>query len=179
MITRLAAGPFPSDDGWGWLYRTFQRLATARGRLRRAVCRYFAPSGLERWRDGLVFRFLGVQHFGTVIPTGGIAVRRATKARMAPYTLAGTSLAAARAFYYRACVFEALHLPFFVVLTALSVHRAAIGRLDLALENMAINVVVNLYPMLHHRRTRARIVRLLLRAASRPRAAVAAGAAGQ
>jgi len=82
---------------------------------------------------------------------------------MAPYTLKGTSIAAARAFYYRACVFEMLHLPFFLTLVALAVARGAEGRWDLALENTLVNVVVNLYPMMHHRRTRGRIVRLLSR----------------
>jgi hypothetical protein len=87
---------------------------------------------------------------------------------MAPYTLKGTSLAAARAFYYRACVFEMLHLPFFLALGALALARAVEGRWDLALENTLVNAVVNLYPMMHHRRTRGRIVRLLARRGGEP-----------
>ncbi len=111
---------------------------------------------------------LGVHLFGAVIPTGGIAIRRVTKARMAPYTLAAHSLRAARAFYYRACVFEALHMPFALTLGWLAIDRAMNGRPDLALENTVINVAVNVYPMLHHRRTRTRIVRLLERRAIAP-----------
>jgi hypothetical protein len=164
--TALASGPFPYEDGWGWLYRAFERFAPAGSRRRRAVCGYFYPSGLERARNGLAFRLLGIHLFGAVIPTGGIAIRRATKARMAPYTLAGQSLRAARAFYYRACVFEALHMPFALTLVWLAFDRAMNGRPDLALENTVINVAVNVYPMLHHRRTRARIVRLLERRAT-------------
>jgi len=164
--TALASGPFPYEDGWGWLYRAFERLAPAGSRRRRAVCGYFHPSGLERARNGLAFRLLGIHLFGAVIPTGGIAIRRATKARMAPYTLAAQSLRAARAFYYRACVFEALHMPFALTLVWLAVDRTMNGRPDLALENTVINVAVNVYPMLHHRRTRARIVRLLERRAT-------------
>lgn len=80
---------------------------------------------------------------------------------MRPYTLSGTSRRAAREFYYRACVFEAVHLPFLVALLALAVQRASIGRFDLALEDTLVNVFVNLYPILHHRRTRMRIVELL------------------
>jgi hypothetical protein len=165
VSAELERGPFPYRDGWGWLYRVFERIAPAERRLRRVLCGYFYPSAIERWRGGLVYRLLGVHLFGSVIPTGGIVVRRVTKARMAPYTLAGRSIGAARAFYYRACVFEALHLPFFVTLVLLAAHRAEAGRWDLALENTIVNLVVNVYPVLHHRRTRTRIVNLLVRRA--------------
>jgi len=158
---RLALGPFPESDGWAWLYRGFGRLAPAGGRLRRAACCYFWPNALERWHGGRLYRLLGVGLFGSVIPTGGIRIRRLTKSRMAPYTLSGTSVGAARAFYYKTCVFESLHLPFFLVLVGLALHRAAIGRVDLALENTAVNLLLNIYPIMHHRRTRMRIVRLL------------------
>lgn len=80
---------------------------------------------------------------------------------MAPYTLSGPSLLAARDFYYRAYVFETLHFPFFVVLLALAIHRASIGRFDWAIQEAVINLAVNLYPMLHHRNTRRRILELL------------------
>jgi hypothetical protein len=82
---------------------------------------------------------------------------------MAPYTLAGNSLRAARDFYYRTCVFEILHLPFLVALVILALHRLSIGRADLALENTIVNLLVNVYPVMHHRRTRMRIARLLER----------------
>ena len=162
----VARGPFPYEDGWGWLYRMVERVAPAGGRLRGVLCRCLYPNRIEQWRRGLIYKLLGVHWFGSVIPTGGILVRRVTGARMAPYTLTGTSLGAARAFYFRTCVFEMLHLPFFLTLVVLAVMRAAEGRWDLALEDTAINVVVNLYPMMHHRRTRGRIVRLLSRRAS-------------
>jgi hypothetical protein len=84
---------------------------------------------------------------------------------MAPYTLAGNSVRAARAFYYRACVFETLHMPFCLALLSLAIHRAAIGRLDFAIQHVVVNLAINLYPMMHHRRTRVRIVELLRAAA--------------
>ncbi len=161
LRAQVARGPFPYEDGWGWLYRAFERVAPAGGRLRGALCRYLYPNGLEFWRRGRIYRLLGVHKFGSVIPTGGIVVRRVTGARMAPYTLTGTSRGAARAFYYRTCVFELLHLPFFLTLVVLAVLRASEGRWDLALENSVLNLAVNLYPMMHHRRTRLRIVKLL------------------
>jgi len=163
----LASGPLPEADGWSWLYRVFERAAPRGGRLRGAACGYYLPGPLERWRGGLVYRCLGVHLFGALVPTGGVLVRRLTGARMAPYTLRGSSLGAARDFWYRACVFESLHLPFLLALLALALQRAAGGRLDLALEDTAINLLVNVYPILHHRRTRLRIVRLLERRARR------------
>lgn len=161
VFEEVLRGPFPQGDGWGWLYRAFSRLAPVGRWWRRWCCRYFYPKAVEQWRRGQWFRYLGVHAFGAVIPTGGIAIRRVTGARMAPYTLTGTSVEAARAFYYRTCVFEALHLPFMLALVVLAVHRASIGRSDLALENSVINLVVNVYPILHHRRTRTRIVQIL------------------
>jgi hypothetical protein len=159
----LLRDPFPYEDGWGWLYRTMERVAPAGGSLRLGLCRFFFPSRMERWGGGRVFRFLGVHLFGAVIPTGGIVVRRVTGARMAPYTLSSTTVGAARAFYYRTCVFEALHLPFFLALVVLAGIRAVEGRWDLALENTLLNLAVNLFPMMHHRHTRTRIVGLLVR----------------
>jgi len=161
--SEIESGKFPSHDGWGWLYRAFDRVAPRGSTLRGIVCGYFWPSAAERWRSGAVFRALGVHIFGAVIPTGGIAIRRTTGARMAPYTLAGTSLRAAREFYYRTCVFESLHLPFLVTLVALAIQRLSIGRADLALENTIVNLIANVYPVLHHRHTRGRITRLLER----------------
>jgi len=80
---------------------------------------------------------------------------------MAPYTLAGNSMTAARDFYYRTCVFETLHLPFLIALVVLAIHRISIGRVDYAIQETAINLAVNIYPILHHRNTRRRILSIL------------------
>jgi len=125
--------------------------------MRLATCKYFWPSVAEH----RTYRTLGVSHFGKFLPTGGIAIRRLTGSRMAPYTLRATSLRAAREFFYRTCVFELLHLPFFLTLLSLSGYRLLTGRADLALENLAVNLLFNIYPIMHHRNTRFRIVALL------------------
>ncbi|MDH4043980.1 MAG: hypothetical protein OEY20_04825 [Gemmatimonadota bacterium] len=163
----LTAGPFPTTDGWHWMYRLFARLAPPNSARRRAVCRYFLPGRLERWGWGRLYRLLGVHLFGAIIPTGGVAVRRLTGARMAPYTLARRTVTSARSFYYRTCVFETLHLPFLLALLGITIDRAALGRLDLAAQDMLVNLALNIYPIMHHRRTRTRIVRLLTQEAAR------------
>ncbi len=86
---------------------------------------------------------------------------------MAPYTLPGTSVGAARDFYFRTCVFEACHLPFCLTLLVLSLQRLWIGWIDIAVQEMLLNLAVNVYPIMHHRNTRLRIVRLLSRRAGR------------
>jgi len=159
----IECGSLPYADGWGWLYRLFESVAPTGHLSRRVLCRYFYPNSVEMWRGGLLYKLLGVHLFGRIIPTGGILVRRLTRARMRPYTLAGISLASARAFYYRTCVFESLHLPFLLTLVGLSLDRVMTGRLDLALEDTIINLVANVYPVMHHRRTRMRIIQLIKR----------------
>lgn len=169
-----ASHSYPSGDGWAWLYRIYSQLARAHPWVRQTVRAYFRPTAIESAHQGRFFRLLGVPWFGRIIPTGGITVRRLTGARMRPYTLEGTSLRAAGKFFYRACVFEALHLPFFLALLVLSIYRWASGRPDLAAQNMLVNVLVNLYPMLHHRYTRTRIDRLLRIRSSRSESAAEA-----
>jgi hypothetical protein len=154
-------GPFPRDDGWHFLYRFFNRLAPPQTGLRRLLCGYFWPKSLELSGGGRIYRTLGVWHFGRVIPTGGAVVRRITGSRMAPYTLKGTSIGAARDFYYRSCAFEVAHTPFFLALLAITGYQLVVGRLDLAAQDMLVNLGVNIYPIMHHRHTRVRIVRLL------------------
>ena len=161
------AGTYPSDDGWAWAYRFYEKVIRPREWMRRPLCAYFNPNALERAGDGAIYRLLGVQYFGRVIPTGGILIRRLTGARMAPYTLKGTSLGAAAEFRYRTCLFEAAHLPFFLALLVLIIDRFQSGRADLALENTVVNLAVNAYPMMHHRYTRLRIDRLLARGGDR------------
>ena len=80
---------------------------------------------------------------------------------MSPYTLRGTSLGAAKDFYYRTCVFEAAHTPFLIALLVITGYQLTAGRLDLAAEDMLVNLGVNIYPIMHHRHTRVRIIRLL------------------
>jgi hypothetical protein len=60
-------------------------------------------------------------------------------------------------------------MPFLLALAVLALQRGLAGRPDLAVENTVINVLVNVYPVMHHRRTRARIFGLLSRGAKRGR----------
>ena len=168
VSSEIVIGSYPQADGWLWLYRFYDKVIRPNRFVHRIVRGYLVPTWIEEWERGRVYRMLGVHRFGRWIPTGGAGIRRLTKQRMAAYTLAGVSITAAREFFYRACVFELLHLPFALTLLWLVVHRFSIGRADLAWENLIINLVVNVYPIMHHRYTRVRIARLLRRDAVRP-----------
>jgi hypothetical protein len=163
VVRSIAQGTAPRDDGWDAFYRLVEAVAPRGTHRRRLLCAYYAPCHFERAGRGRLFRGLGVPAFGRLIPTGGITVRRWTGARMAPYTLSAPTLRAARDFYYRACVFETLHLPFLLALIALALQRASIGRLDYAVQETVLNLLFNVYPILHHRNTRRRIIDLLIR----------------
>ena len=148
---------YPQDDGWKWLYRFYHDYIARYAWLRKLINGYFGLKTFELAGKGKLYRLLGVHVFGRFIPTGGVAIRRTTGARMAPYTLRDISMQAALDFSYRSCIFEALHMPFFLALLGLSAYRLSQGRLDLALENMLVNLVINIYPMMHQRYTRVRI----------------------
>ena len=159
--TQLERGPLPHGDGWGGLYRLFDKLGPPGSAPRRVLCRYFWPKGPELATNAKMYRYLGVPLFGRIIPTGGVAIRRLTGAKMAPYTLRGTSIGAARDFYYRTCAFEAAHSPFMLALLVLTGYQLANGRFDLAANDMLVNLGVNIYPIMHHRHTRVRITNIL------------------
>ena len=161
MRDEVVVGPYPRNDGWSWLYHFYTKFIRPLKSIDRIVRGYFFPTRFEEWKHGEIYRRLGVDHFGRWIPTGGVNIRRATGQPMRSYTLSGVSINAAREFFYRSCVFELLHLPFALTLFLLASHRFWIGRPDLALENLLVNLVVNVYPIMHQRYTRVRITRLL------------------
>jgi hypothetical protein len=163
----LESGQLPRGDGWGGVYALLNWLARPGSGLRQLICAHFWPRQLELAGNGRIYRRLGVSLFGRVIPTGGVEVRRLTRTKMAPYTLRGTSVAAARDFYYRTCIFEALHTPFMLALLVIAGYQYTAGRPDLALQDTLVNLGVNIYPMMHHRHTRVRIVRLLAKVLGR------------
>ncbi len=160
-FNQVSLGPYPKNDGWNAIYRSYEKIAKHFPQFRSFARRYFLPKSFEMANKTIFFKLLGVGFFGRIIPTGGTLIRRLTGAKMKPYTLAGCSYRADREFFFRTCIFEALHLAFFVSLVILSAYRLLSGRPDLAAENMVVNLFLNLYPIMHHRHTRARIIKLV------------------
>jgi len=149
-------------DGYEWLERFDSDRLKKHPLVRRLLIFYFAPFRFETYRDGVIFRMLGVHRFGRYLPTGGIVIRRITGKKMQAYTPKGLSLDALAEFRYKSCLFETLHMPFFIALTWRALWWVfAMGSLGLAVELMVVNAVFNIYPMMHQRYTRVRIARLL------------------
>lgn len=160
----MASSHYPQKGGWTWLYNLYDRTVRPHPWLHALFRSYFRPKAFEKAGNGRIYRLLGVGLFGKVIPTGGVQIRRLTGARMAPYTLRGTSLRGAWEFRYRTCAFEAAHTLPMIALMALTVYWFAEGETRLGVEDLLVNLLVNIYPIMHHRHTRVRIDTLLSRA---------------
>jgi len=164
--SNLNLGPYPLDDGWIFLYKCYDKIIKPISILRFFIMSYFLPSDLELANNRKVYKILGVDKFGRYIPTGGISIRRITKAKMKPYTLKSSGTNSAREFFFRTIVFEFLHIPFLITMTILIIHHLSTGEYRFAMENLVINLLLNIMPILHHRNTRARIVEILKRKSS-------------
>lgn len=149
-------------DGYEWLQRFDSDRLKKWPLFRRLLLLYYAPLPCETAGNGSIYRMLGVHRFGRYLPTGGIAIRNLTGKKMQAYTLKGLGLAAIREFRYKSCLFETLHMPFFIALTWRALWwYFAMGNLGLAVELMVVNAIFNIYPMMHQRYTRIRIERIL------------------
>ncbi len=54
-----------------------------------------------------------------------------------------------------------------LALLVLTGYQLALGRFDLAVSDMLVNLGVNIYPIMHHRHTRVRITNILAAAQRR------------
>ena len=81
---------------------------------------------------------------------------------MQAYTLKAYSLTAAIEFRYKSCLFETLHLPFFIVLIWRSLWwYLEQDNIRLAIELLFVNGIFNIYPIMHQRYTRIRVGKLM------------------
>ncbi len=151
-----------NKDGYEWLQRFDSDQLQQWPLIRRILLLYYAPSPCETAGHGSIYRALGVHRFGRYLPTGGIAIRNLTGKKMQAYTLKSKTLAAVREFRYKSCLFETLHMPFFIALTWRALWwYFAMDNVRLAIELMVVNAIFNIYPMMHQRYTRVRIQKLL------------------
>lgn len=149
-------------DGYEWIEQfdrnTLQRVNV----IRKMILYYFKPFRFEKYKQGKIYRLLGVRQFGRYLPTGGINIRRWTKRSMPSYTLKGFTRNALKSFKYKSCFFETLHLPFFLFLLGRSLWWFFKNdNLHLAVELILVNAIFNIYPIMHQRYTRIRIDRLI------------------
>lgn len=149
-------------DGYEWI-ETFDKNFLRKNKLLRTILGfYFKPFKIEFYKSGLIYRRIGVHVFGKYLPTGGFEIRRITKRKMQAYTLKYKNLNAAKEFLYKSCFFETLHMPFFLFLLLRSIWwYTEHSNIQLAFELMVVNLVFNIYPIMHQRYTRVRILKLI------------------
>lgn len=151
-------------DGYEWLGSIDKTLQRKYNFLRNFLLFYFTPFRIERFQNALIYRVLKVPVFGKYLPTGGFEIRRMTKMKMRAYTLKSLSIASTREFLYKNCFFELLHLPFFMFMIWRSlwwIYTHNNG--SMALELFLVNLLFNIYPIMYHRYTRIRVLKILLK----------------
>ena len=125
---------------------------------------YFRPRGWEV--DGRVYHVLGVRAFRSLVPDGDV-VNRMRRRRNPDFRVIADRRAAA-AFVQRTIDSERWHGVLLLPGVVTSAYAWQIGWRGWAAFLGIGNLVVNLYPMLLQRYTRARLHRLLSRPASSP-----------
>lgn len=122
----------------------------------------------RRWEmDGRLYEALGVRAFRRLVPDGDWS--NALRRRRDPHHRVVLHRAAAEAFVARTDASERSHGVLLLVGLVSSVYAWQIGWRGWAVFIGTGNVLVNLYPMLLQRYTRARLHRLLARRAARAR----------
>lgn len=129
--------------------------------LRRFIKFYFKPRQFEMYRNGIVYRILGVHWLAYIIPTGGQLWRRLFKWDGWSFALRGSSLEMAKEYRYSTCVFESLHL-FAITLFIPGLIRGLPHYPAEAIEHfLIVGLLMNIYPLMLQRYNRVRIERLI------------------
>lgn len=119
---------------------------------------YFEPKAWERWEDGRIYHYLGMQYFKKIVPTNGTYINR----------LFGESYHArmkdkAHLKYFERCTRsgEAGHGLFFLLMAYATTYNFQHGHIGLGVFSAVANIAVNVYPILLQRYNRARIYNAL------------------
>ena len=125
----------------------------------RAVLRwYFLPFRFERWRAGRCYRWLGVRQFKYWLPwSGDWIVRRSGKHPL----WQGKRQAMLDVAFQNTILYELIHLSILVPLLPLTIMPFQLGAWTAGLFGVAVNVVVNIYPIMVQRFNRARLLPLV------------------
>lgn len=134
---------------------------------RSLVAAYFRPKRIERYKNGLIYRLIGIRFVAYVIPTGGMLWRRLFKWGGWSFALGGNSIRRAREYRYNTCVFEFLHGTGLLLMLPDAVNAIRNGYTDGIIHFLVAGVLINGYPFLLQRYNRTRITSLLDRYAQR------------
>lgn len=121
---------------------------------------YFKPRKAERWKDGLLYKFLGVHFFKKVVPTLGSYVSRLIRFR--PIAHASDRKKALEEYEPATRIFESIHLGLQATLYNFNLINAiSEGDIDKTISWGALSLCFNIYPIMLQRYNRARIYNAL------------------
>ena len=156
-------GKAPDDDNRQHYYQFYYDYIQPIQPLRKFLRWYFYPKNFEQWNKSTIYRYLGVPFFGRVIPTGGLFFRLFTGKKMKAYVLQKQNITSVRKYFFQTCVFEALHLIVFLILSVVVIMCFCLGKNSLAISGTVGNLLVNVYPIMLQRYNRIRILNLLVK----------------
>lgn len=114
---------------------------------------YFKPKSLERWKEGLIYRLLGVHIFKKIVPTCGSYVTRLTGFR--PIANAPDKVEALKKWEPLTRVYETIHLALLCINAPYITEKLAEG--DYTSSTIIPNLLINVYPVMLQRYNRARM----------------------
>ena len=126
---------------------------------------YYLPFAVERWRNGHIYELLGVRAYKWLLPTGGDRARQTTgKHSIRSYSRSSSDCRQQLGDLEQSTRrFETWHLLGAVVMTVLTAPILWSGSfLDGSLL-VAVNLAVNIYPIMTRRYNRVRIEAILRR----------------
>lgn len=150
-----------------WLVWFDQQWRQKSPRTREIVAAYFRPTKLERFRNGIIYRMIGIRFVAWVIPTGGMLWRRLFHWDGWSFGMGGGSVGRARAYRYNTCVFEILHATAILLMLPDGIWAIQYGYMDGILKFFLAGILMNGYPLMLQRYNRVRITGLLDRSAKR------------
>lgn len=151
----------PPGYEWSWLAWVRAHSPGLHSPLRELLRGYFDPSPVEQAGDGRLYRVLGVLVWRRLLSPARALLRRLAARPAASLWLGRPSVKTLQDARTGTCLIEALHLPFFLALLALTIHQLIQGAPDLALRYLALNLLLNAYPIMAQRYVRIQIDRLL------------------
>ena len=131
--------------------------------IRRAADWYFRSRAFEA---GNVYPRLGVRIYKKFVPTSGEVVSRLRGIDRLKISAAGSRRQALLNYELQARTWEGRHLVSAVLLQAWAVSGGAIVGMEQFWASSAINLIVNVYPIMVQRFNRARIAKILERTVS-------------
>lgn len=119
---------------------------------------YLLPFGFERWRSGRCYRWLGVRQFKYWLPWSGDWILRRTGKHPLRQ---GKRQAMLDAAFQNTVLYELIHLGILFPLLPTIIMPFQRGAWTAGLFGVAVNVVVNIYPIMVQRYNRARLLPLV------------------